>query len=173
MHKDLIALFGRRPSVVLEEGMLPPMFRRYLGLATSYTDARPGLLLTAWLPFCAVNLGNRVYMVSNSTRIYPNIWSCVIGPSSVSRKSTALRYAGYTVQPYEKALAEGSLDEYEQNTLILTGTTLSKLMSYLAINPSRLFVHNEIAAWLHEMQKSYNAATNRWSPRFSTMLTAP
>lgn len=157
MGADLLSLFGKPASAVLDQDMLPELFLRYLDLTTAYTDARPGLLLTAWLPFCAVNLGNRVYMVNNSTRIYPNIWSCVVGPSSVSRKTTALRFAGYTVLPHERDLQSGPLGEYEQNTMLLTGTTLSKLMSYLALNPNRLFVHNEISAWLHEMNKSYNA----------------
>ena len=157
MSNGLLALFGKRPACVLDRSILPEMFSRYLDLATQFTDAKPGLLLTAWLPYCAVNLGNRIYMVNNSNRIYPNIWSCVIGPSSVSRKSTALRYAGYTLAPHERGLATGPLADYEQQAMVLNGTTLAKLMSYLSLNPARLFVHNEISAWLYEMQKSYNA----------------
>jgi hypothetical protein len=157
MRDELINLFGRQPGCVLDPAFLPPMLNRYLELTSASTDAKPGVLLTAFLPFCAVNLGNRVYMQSNSIRVYPNIWSCVIGPSSISRKSTALRYAGYTLRPFEQGLMESPLDIYEKQTLTLTGVTLSKLMSYLCSNPARLFVHNELAAWLHEMQKSYNA----------------
>jgi hypothetical protein len=156
MRNDLITLFGRKPRAELDRDMLPEIFSRYLELITAFTDAQPGLLLTAFLPFCAVNLGNRVHMVSNSTRIYPNIWSCVIGPSSVSRKSTALRFAGYALKPHEEELQDAPLDEFEQNTLVLNGTTLSKLVSYLAQNPARLFIHNELATWLSDMQKNYN-----------------
>ncbi len=157
MRSELIALFGKHRSRELEISLLPGFMRDYLALTTRHTDAKPGLLLTAWLPFCAVNVGNRVYMVNNSTRIYPNIWSCVIGPSSISRKTTALRFGSYTVKPFEEALQSAPLKEYEERALTLTGTTLSKLMSYLSVNPSRLFVHNELAGWLHEMNKSYNA----------------
>lgn len=156
MRTDLLTLFGRKPAAELDQPMLPEIFARYLELATANTDARPGLLLTAFLPFCAVNLGNRAYMVSNSNRVYPNVWSCVVGPSSVSRKSTALRYAGYTLRPHESGLMDAPLEVFEQNTLVLNGTTLSKLISYLALNPARLFVHNELATWLSDMQKNYN-----------------
>jgi hypothetical protein len=156
MRTELLSLFGRKTAPDLDRDMLPEIFSLYLDLATANTDARPGLLLTAFLPFCAVNLGNRAYIVSNSTRIYPNIWSCVVGPSSVSRKSTALRFAGYALKPHEEALLDSPLEEYEQNTLILNGATLSKLISYLAQNPARLFVHNELATWLSDMQKNYN-----------------
>ncbi|MGC9362681.1 MAG: hypothetical protein ACP5F3_07120, partial [Candidatus Syntrophosphaera sp.] len=156
MRTDLISLFGRKPAPKLDHYQLPEILSRYLELVTANTDARPGLLLTAFLPFCAVNLGNRAHMVSNSTRVYPNIWSCVVGPSSVSRKSTALRFAGYTLKPHEEALLDAPLDQFEQETLVLNGTTLSKLISYLAENPARLFVHNELATWLSDMQKNYN-----------------
>ncbi len=157
MSAELLSLFGKRPACVLDTSILTDMFTLYLELTTRFTDAKPGLLLTAFLPHCAVNLGNRIYMVNNSNRIYPNIWSCVIGPSSVSRKSTALRYAGYTLAPFERGLAAGPLADYELQTMLLNGTTLAKLMTYLSLNPARLFVHNEISAWLYEMQKSYNA----------------
>jgi len=156
MPNELLALFGRKPVPELDRASLPELFERYLELATANTDARPALLLTAFLPFCAVNLGNRVYMVSNANRVYPNIWSCVVGPSSVSRKSTALRYAAYTLRPHEQALRDAPLDQFEQESLVLNGTTLSKLISYLAANPARLFVHNELATWLSDMQKNYN-----------------
>jgi hypothetical protein len=156
-HNELITLFGKRRSKELDLAILPSFLQRYLELTTKHTDARPALLLTAFLPFCAVNIGNRAYMSNNSTRIYPNIWSCVIGPSSISRKTTALRFGSYTIRPYEELLQTAPLKEYEQQTLTITGTTLSKLMSYLAVNPSRLFVQNELSGWLHEMNKSYNA----------------
>jgi len=157
MRTELIALFGKPRAAELDQSQLPDFLKRYLELASAYTDARPGLLLTAFLPFCAVNLGNRVHMFNNSMRIFPNIWSCVIGPSSVSRKTTALRYGGYTLEPHEAALREAALETYEERTLVLNGCTLSKLMSYLAANSTRLFVHNEISGWLHEMAKSFNA----------------
>jgi hypothetical protein len=156
MNRELLDLFGKQRSPELDISRLPGFIRDYLQIATRNTDARPGLLLTAWLPFCAVNAGNRVYMVSNATRKYANIWSCVIGPSSVSRKSTALRYAGYTLKPYEDELRNVPLETYEARTMILGGVSLSKMMSYLAENPNRLFVHHEFSGWLAEMNRNYN-----------------
>lgn len=156
MPSELVALFGKKRSEALDLDRLPPFLRDYARTAGRFTDARSGLLLTAWLPFIAVNIGNRAYMVNNSTRVYPNIWSCLIGPSSVSRKTTALRYAEYTLRPHEAALDIAPLDYYEAKTLILTGVTLSKLMSLLALSSTRLFVHNELSAWLAEMNKHFN-----------------
>ncbi len=156
--EELLDLFGKPRPVPLKEDCLPPILREYLDLTRGCTDAKPGMLITAWLPFAAVNLGNRVYMLNKHTRIYPNIWSCLIGRSGVSRKTTSLQFAGYTTRPYERLLDELPGPEFEHKTLLMNGITLSKLFSYLADNPCRLFVHNEIGGWLAEMNKSYNAS---------------
>ncbi len=156
--EELLDLFGKPRPVPLKEEFLPPVVEEYLSLTKPCTDAKPGMLVTAWLPFAAVNLGNRVYMLNKHTRVYPNIWSCLIGRSGISRKSTALQFAGYTVQPHETALDDLPAAEYERQTQLMNAITLSKMLSYLAENPCRLFVHNEIGGWLAEMNKSYNAS---------------
>ena len=156
MKKALLELFGKRPTTALDTRRLPDFMREYLDLAARGTDCRPGLLLTAWLPFCAVNLGNRAYIQVGSLKIYPNIWSCVIGPSSISRKTTAIRYAQLTIKPFEDELNKTDMQSYELLTPVLNGTTVSKLMSLLHINPCRLFVQNEFSGWLAEMQQSFN-----------------
>ncbi|MFA6721578.1 MAG: DUF3987 domain-containing protein [Candidatus Cloacimonadaceae bacterium] len=156
--EELLDLFGKPRPVPLNEDFLPPVVGEYLKLTKSCTDAKPGMLVTAWLPFAAVNLGNRVFMLNKHARIYPNIWSCLIGRSGISRKTTALKFAGYSLQPYESSLDELTAVEYERQTLLMNSITLSKMLSYLAENPCRLFVHNEIGSWLAEMNKSFNAS---------------
>ncbi|MCB5285186.1 MAG: DUF3987 domain-containing protein [Candidatus Cloacimonetes bacterium] len=156
MNQALLELFGKRPSVPLKLDSLPDFMREYLELVSQGTDCRPGILLTAWLPYLAANLGNRVYAEVGSLRIYPNIWACVIGPSSISRKTTALRYAGLTHKPYQDELSKSDPASYELLTLVLNGTTASKLLSLMHLNPCRLFVHNEFSGWLADMQQSYN-----------------
>jgi len=156
MNKGLIDLFGKRKAVSLDAAKVPPILRDWLRLTTQSTDCNPGLLITALLPHLGVTLGNRVFMLSNSNRIYPNIWSCLIGPSSVSRKTTAINYAQYTLDFNERRLEGEPVDVYEQQTLLLTNVTLSKLYSLLALNGTRLFRHNELAGWLSEMNKHFN-----------------
>ena len=157
MRKELLELFGRRPNLALDPARLPGFLAEYLRLASRNTDCHPGLLATAWLPHIAVHIGNRVYMQANSARIYPNIWSCLLGPSSVSRKSTALKFAGYSLKPFEDELSQLKPDAYEAQTLLLQSVTAAKLLSCLAQNPCRIFVHHEISAWLADMNKNYNA----------------
>ena len=157
MRKELLELFGKKPSVDLDLAKVPPLLRDYIRITSKSTDCHPGLLITAWLPHIAVNLGNRVYMLSNSTRIYPNIWSCLLGPSSISRKTTALTFAGYTISPHEQLCDELPLDQYEEQALVISNVTYAKLLSLLALNSTRIFVHNELSAWLAEMNKHFNS----------------
>lgn len=62
--EELLDLFGKPRPVPLNEDFLPPVVGEYLRLTKSCTDAKPGMLVTAWLPFAAVNLGNRVFMLN-------------------------------------------------------------------------------------------------------------
>ncbi len=156
-HSDLMDVFGMYTPTELCIDKLCPSMQQYVKTCMQYTDAKPGFLLTAWLPFVAVNISNKAYMYNNSSKIYANIWSCIIGPSSVSRKSTSLTYASYTIKPHEAEMLNKPVKEYEQGTLVLNGTTLSKLMTYLSMNPGRVFLHHEISSWLNEMNKPYNA----------------
>ncbi len=156
MNKSLLELFGKRRAVTLDAAKIPPILRDWLNLTTQSTDCNPGLLITALLPHLGVTLGNRVFMLSNSNRIFPNIWSCLIGPSSVSRKTTAINYAQYSLDFNERRLEGEPVDVYEQETLLLTNVTLSKLHSLLALNGTRLFRHNELSGWLSEMNKHFN-----------------
>ncbi|MBW6514112.1 MAG: DUF3987 domain-containing protein [Candidatus Syntrophosphaera sp.] len=157
MRNELLQLFGRKITPELDRSRLPEFMDRYLEIATSCTDARPGLLLTAWLPFCGVNAGNRVHMYNNTGRLYPNIWSCVIGPSGIARKTTAISYARYTIRDFERDLRQGSVDDQNLRTLVVTSSTLSVLLSQLAINPSRLLLQNEFSGWMADISKNYNA----------------
>jgi hypothetical protein len=156
MHQELLQLFGQKKPAELDPSRLPDFMQRYLREASSCTDARPGLLLTAWLPFCAVNAGNRIHMYNNTGRIFPNIWSCVIGPSGIARKTTALTYARYCVRDYEQELREAPAQERSDRALVITNSTLSVLMSQLAANPSRLLLQNEFSGWSAEMAKTFN-----------------
>ena len=157
MRRELIELFGKKPSVDLDLARIPLMLREYVQITSKSTDCHPGLLITAWLPHIAVNIGNRAYMLTNSTRIYPNVWSCVLGPSSISRKTTALTYAGYTIKPHEELYEDMPLDVYEEETLLLSNVTYSKMLSLLSLNGTRLFIHHELSAWLAEMNKHFNS----------------
>lgn len=143
-------------KVELELPSLPEFMRDYLAICAKHTDAVPGALLTAWLPYIAVNIGNRVYISSNAKKQYCHFWSVLVGPSTISRKSTCLRLASATLSPYEDSLAELESQEQMRNTLIINGVTNARLNSLLAMNSVRLLVYNEFGDLLKSATNSFN-----------------
>jgi len=154
---ELVELFGKPANVELDVLKLPDILQEYLCFTDTVTDAQLGAKLTAILPCISANIGNRVYMVNNSARIFPHIWSIIIGPSSISRKTTVIKLARQTLEPYEESLSEEKPEDYLKDTLIMTDITMSKLLSMLSENPNRLFMQMEISAWMRLMNRQWNA----------------
>ncbi|MDD4223045.1 MAG: DUF3987 domain-containing protein [Candidatus Cloacimonetes bacterium] len=154
---ELLELFRRPQNIHLDRGRLPHEIVEYLDLVGRITDAQDGAKLTAFLPVVAANIGNRVYMYNAGTRHYCNIWAAIIGPSTVSRKTTVINQAMKMLQPFKDSLAELSPKERNEQDIELSRVTQARLYNLLAINPNRLILQMELSAWMREMGKSYNA----------------
>ena len=154
---ELLELFRRPQNIHLDRDQLPREIVGYLDLVGRITDAQDGAKLTAFLPVVAANIGNRVYMYNAGTRHYCNIWAAIIGPSTVSRKTTVINQAMKMLQPFKDSLAELSPKERNEQDIELSRVTQARLYNLLAINPNRLILQMELSAWMREMGKSYNA----------------
>jgi len=154
---ELLELFGTPVNIPLEVDKLPDFLQEYLQVTGEITDAQDGAKLTALLPVIATNIGNRVYMYNAGTQHYCNIWAAVIGPSSVSRKTTVINLALKTIKQFQDSLSGMSAKERNETDLTLTRVTQARLFNLLAKNPNRLIVQHEMAAWMQEMNKTYNA----------------
>jgi len=150
-------IFSGHKSVELDMSQLPSLLQEYLQITQTITDAKDGARLTAFLPALAVNIGNRVFISNAGSRIFPNIWTAIIGPSSTTRKTTSMNLAKQTLSPYEESISKDDLNAYAKQTLLLTNTTAIKLLNLLSDNPIRLFVINELSGFLAEMSKLYNS----------------
>ncbi len=144
-------------SIPLDRAQLPEFMNRYLEIAAKQTDAIPGALITAWLPVIAVNLGNRIFIRSNGKNHFCQIWSVLVGPSSVSRKSTCLRLASRTLLPYLNSLKKLGAQERMERELVISNATNAKMVSLLASNPIRLFEFHEFGSLLKSANHNYNA----------------
>ena len=154
---ELLELFRRPQNIHLDREQLPEAINAYLDLVGRITDAQNGAKLTAFLPVVAANIGNRVYMYNAGTRHYCNIWAAIIGPSTVSRKTTVINQAMKMLQPFKESLRELSPKERNEQDIELSRVTQARLYNLLAINPNRLILQMELSAWMREMGKSYNA----------------
>lgn len=144
-------------SVPLEPWELPPFLQEYIDLVAKHTDAVPGAMITAFLPYVAVNIGNRVQLFSNGKRHFCRIWSVLVGPSSISRKSTCLSLAARTMYPLQERIQNMEKAEREKHELVIHSTTNAKMIGLLAVNSNRLFEFHEFGSLLKSATHSYNA----------------
>jgi hypothetical protein len=154
---ELLELFRRPENVPLDLERLPEVIRSYLELVGRITDAQDGAKLTAFLPVVAANIGNRCYMYNAGTKHFCNIWAAIIGPSTVSRKTTVINQAMKMLKPFKIGLLELSAKERNERDIELSRVTQARMYNLLAINPNRLLLHMELSAWMQEMNKAYNA----------------
>ena len=133
--------------------MLPDFLKQYLDNATKRCNAYPLALLASFLPVISVSLGNKVYIINNNNKIYPNLWVLLIGPSGQSMKSTAMNMALSYLEPYKTKLDE---TDYERLCPTIGKVTPVKLGSMLKENPSRLLVFNEFGEFIENANSKNN-----------------
>jgi hypothetical protein len=137
--------------------VLPAFLKEFTQDAAKFTDADAGMLVTALLPICATNIGNRVFIPSNGKQQTPRLYTVLVGPSSTSRKSTATRLALTTMAPYLNELRSKNKLEREQIEPIINKVTYAKLMSLLAMMPNRLYMIDEFGEFLQGVNQSFNS----------------
>lgn len=146
-------------SIPLDVSTLPKFLKDYVALSALETDAIPGALITALLPYLAVNIGNKVYICGNASKQFCSIWAVLSGPSSVSRKSTCLRLAASILQRLNTEVSGiSSPHQREKRQLEINSVTDAKLFSLLSKNPNRLLVFDEFSSFLKSTNQSYNSS---------------
>lgn len=143
-------------GVGLDISRLPDFLKQYIDLASEHTNAHPGSLLTAILPYISVNLGNRIYIEHRGKKHSARIWAMILGDSGVSRKSTCMRLASQTMQPYKDSLVDLSAKERGRQNLEINSVTNAKLISLLSENPTRLLSFEEISLLFSSTSQSFN-----------------
>jgi hypothetical protein len=145
---------GNKQESKFNVDLLPDFLKDYVGIAQKGCNASAKALVASLLPVISIQLGNNVYMVNNSHKIYPNLWVILIGPSSQSQKSTAANMAMSTLGPYIKSLENKSETDNKRLNPIIGNVTKTKLGSMLKENPCRLLFLNEFGNFM-ELAFSY------------------
>ncbi len=153
---ELLELFGRPSNVPLDRSQLPDFLCDFLDTVGKVTDAQDGAKLTAFLPVVGANIGNRIYMANAGTNHYCNIWAAIIGPSTVSRKSTVINQALKMLAPFKENLPENARERNEKD-IEITRVTQARLFNLLALDSNRLLLQMELASWMQDMNKTWNA----------------
>ncbi len=156
-YPELIKMFADKKDVALDKGKLPQELQDYIEILNEITDSSEGAKLSAFLPVAASCIGNRIAINNSGATHFCNIWAVIIGPSSISRKTTVINAALKCMDKHNKKLDKLEPKEQIEQSITLHKPTQARLLNLLSINPNRLIVQMEMGAWMLEMQKSYNA----------------
>jgi len=159
----------------IEIARLPMFLQEYIQHCKELTDASNKNILTGILAPIASLINTKAYVKSNVAKIYCNIWSIIIGPSTICRKSTCIKNLPLPIlqelQDKEDEKYEYQLSQYENlqdkekkkelkpvdKFLIFPNSiTGEALFETLAYNPAGLFVYSEIASFMTKLNKAYN-----------------
>lgn len=136
-------------------------------------------LLTVLLTALSGAVGKNVYWkISSWKRIYLNIWALIIGPSSITKKSTAIELVMkdlYSIDScWKKEFIKEQINYKEKlkNTknkndfnelppqrkylIIPNDISIEKLGVILAHSEKGIIVHNEFGGFLAKLEKSYS-----------------
>ena len=143
---------------------MPNFVAAYEDYAASRTSAPAAFHTFAAIMICAAALEDRVYVEAKYGRLYPALWMCFVGPSTV-HKSTAVNIACNLMRAAKK------------ETEIPNDFSREALVEHLSHRPYGLLRWSEISSALEAFAKDYNAGvlstlTDLWDSRPSmTRLT--
>ena len=155
-YPALVELFGQKQDVSLDTDKLPQELQEYISILDEITDSSAGAKLTAILPVIASAIGNRIAMKNAGATHYCNIWAVVIGPSSISRKSTVINQALKCLSFDQDGKEGESTQEQIDKRIVLNNVTKARMLELLDMDSNRLIAHTEFGAWMKEMQSNYN-----------------
>lgn len=136
-------------------------------------------LLTALLTSLSGAVGKNVYWeISYWKRIYLNIWAVIIGPSSITKKSTAIDLImkdlylidSQWIKMFNKEIAHyneriknkkdkdtfNELPPKRKYLIIPNDVTIEKLAMILSQSEKGIIVHSEFGGFLAKLEKSYS-----------------
>ena len=145
---ELITTPKQKTIIPLDlEKVVPPdsYLSRYMEYASELTDAPAQFHVFAGLSALSTVIGNRVYLPWGDGRLYPNLWVAIIAPSSIYRKTTAIRIACNLIRHVEETKILP--DEFSPESLLST----------LESRPQGLFFWGELRSKLAYFQRSYMA----------------
>lgn len=148
---------------------VPPgsLFDRYVQYAYEITDAPIQYHVAAIVTVAAGALGNRVFIPQfHGTKLFPNLYTMIAGPSSRFRKSTSINIAyqiaeGAKVPSYpnnatlEQLYARFAPNECEWREEPIRGGQTRKIPIAWEGKPWGIIYHREFASYLSASSRSY------------------
>ena len=118
--------------------------KEYTEYAATLTDAPDQFHAATALAIMGVATQRQIFYWMGSDQIYPNFYSCLVAPSSIFRKSTALKIGTKLLSRLNSAL------------IMPRDFSTESFLSYLAKTPKGLFAFSEIAELLDQFRRGYS-----------------
>lgn len=133
------------------ENLLPKdhLISKYMEINGELTDAYPEYHFVSALFMLSLLSKRKVEINVSPHKIYPNLWFFIVGLSTVSRKSTAVKLAKMYM----------SMAQLSDN-LLPDDFTPEALIAELANKPQSGFIRDEVGEFIAKMKKNYQLGTS-------------
>jgi len=125
------------------EQNMPPPYPEYKALVTP-SEAPLEFHSFIFLTMISAIIGDKVYFTEGTDKIYPNLWTLLVGESSVSRKSSSIRPALLILDRMKSVYLFAS-----------RGSTEGLFEEVIKVNGVGLLSHSELGSLLGTLKKDY------------------
>lgn len=156
-------------------------FKKILRYYDSISIAPAEYLMTSLLAVMGGAIGKNVYFdITDSLKIYLNIWAVIIGKSTLMRKTTAMNQNSETLDRIDKAKYKDYLNELDyynramesakenkqklemdkpirEYILFPNDSTVESLSDILSTSTRGLLKHSEFGSFLQQLNRGYSA----------------
>src|SRR5262245_11199400 len=126
------------------------LIERYLDVFGPTTDAPTQFHVFVCLTTMAAMVGRRIWVRDGALQLFPNLFTLLLAPSSLYRKSTCVQHGQDVVRDLEAQQERGTRVLFPQQF------TPESFLEILQTQPEGLIVIDEFRAFLDGMKRDYN-----------------
>jgi len=128
---------------------LNSFYKRYLDVFYDSTDAPLEFIFTSLLPSLGAAISTKRWIPWGTKKIYPNIWTMLVGPSTLIRKTTSLSTGLYFNTQHDK-------ENPGRSFILPNDGSFAALLKVLEEEKQGVIKHSEVASLLENMSKGFN-----------------
>lgn len=153
----------RLKAVSLDTGILNAFYSEYISLFEDCSDAPTEFILTSLLPSLGAAISSSRWISWGNKNIYPNIWTMLVGPSTLVRKSTSINIGLHFNN-------ERDVKQVGRSYILPNDGSFAALLAVLEREKQGVLKHSEVASLIEGMGKGYN---NNMKSLFTDFFDVP
>lgn len=137
-------------AIGLDTVELNDFYSKYISLFEACSDAPTEFILTSLLPSLGAAISTTRWINWGNKKVYPNVWTMLVGPSTLVRKSTALNIGLHFN-------VERDGEQAGRSYILPNDGSFAALLAVLESEKQGVLKHSEVASLLECMGKGYNS----------------